>query len=134
MVALTDNMSDHNYNLIDPQGACGDSDDTEMEESSSKTSKINQSHTPVKNPNRKKMKGNNTEKTDVGAAILQAVRALTEKVDEQTDLLKRLDKRIEENTSATKQNKQDIILLTKKIEEKNATTSNKDNIEEDKQS
>ncbi|KAE8284680.1 hypothetical protein D5F01_LYC16112 [Larimichthys crocea] len=64
------------------------------------------------------MRGNiSTEKTYVGAAILHAVRALTEKVDEQTELLKRLDKRIEANASATKQNKQEIVLLTKKIEE-----------------
>ena len=114
---MTTNMTDHDYNLNALRKACEDSDieDIEVDESSSKKSKINPTHTPIKSPNPKKM----TEKdnSEIDAAILPAVQALTGKVDEQTELLKKLDKRIEANTTATRENKQEIILLKKKIDE-----------------
>ena len=90
-----------------------------MDESSSKESKINPTHTPIKSPNSKKMKGkdNSQDNGNISAAILHAVQALTGKVDEQTELLKRFDKRIEANTTATRENKQEMILLNKKTDE-----------------
>lgn len=110
-------MTDHDYNLTALRKACEDSDieDIEVDESSSKKSKINPTHTPIKSPKPKKMK--EKDNTEIGAAILHAVQALTGKVDEQTELLKKLDKRIEANTTATRENKQEIILLKKKIDE-----------------
>lgn len=84
-------MADHDYNLTVLHEACDDSDieDNEVDESSSKTSKINPTHTPIKSPNPKKMKGKDNRKDDgnIGAAILHAVQVLTGKVDEQTELL-----------------------------------------------
>lgn len=124
-------MSDHNYNLTALHEACEDSDieDIEVDESSSKESKINLTHTPIKSPDPKKKKGNDNSKDNenIGAAILHAVQALTEKVDEQTELLKRFDKRIEANTTATRENRQEMILLKKKIDElqkENSTLKN----------
>lgn len=112
-------MADYDYNLTALREACDDSDieDIEVDESSSKASKIDPTHTPIKSPNPKKMKGKDNRKDDgnIGATILHAVQVLTGKVDEQTELLKTFDKRIEANTTATRENKQEITLL-KEIE------------------
>lgn len=76
-------------------------------------------HTPIKSPDPKKLKKRGTSKDDgnISAAILQAVQALTEKVDEQRELLKQFNKHIEANVTATKENKQEISLLKKRIDE-----------------
>ncbi len=111
-------MSDHDYTLTALCEACGDSDieDIEVDENSPKESRINLTHTPIKIPKPKKLKGkdNRKEEENISAVILHAVQVLTGKVDEQTELLKSLDKRIEANAVATTENKKEIVLLQKK--------------------
>lgn len=60
---------------------------------------------------------------NIGATILHAVQALTGKVDEQTELFKRLDKRIEANTTATRENKQEMIRLKRTPKRKQHTSN-----------
>lgn len=82
-------MTDHEYNLTALCEACedGDIEDIEVDESSSKKSKINPTHMPIKSPNPKKMK--EKDNSEISAAILHAVQTLTGKVDEPTELLKK---------------------------------------------
>lgn len=70
-----------------------------------------------------KRKDNNMDNGNIGATILHAVQALTGKVDEQTELLKRLDKRIEANTMATRENKQEMIRLKRTPKRKQHTSN-----------
>ena len=56
------------------------------------------------------------EDGNTNAAILHAVQALTRKMDEQTELLKSFDRRIEANTTATKENREEICVLQKKVD------------------
>ncbi|GAA6074209.1 uncharacterized protein LOC114565684 [Tachysurus ichikawai] len=114
-------MSDHDYHRAALHEACDASDieeEMEAEQHSSKEGKLNKEHTPIKQPNPKKPR-HRRESEDVNAtsiAILQTVQVLTKKMDEQTALLKSLDRRIEANTTATKENREEICVLQKKIE------------------
>lgn len=112
-------MSDHKYNLAALHEACDDFDvevEIEAEQHSSKEDKINKEHTPIKQPNPKKQRHQSEiEDVNTSAAILHAVQALTRKMDEQTELLKSFDRRIEANTNATKENREEICALQKKI-------------------
>lgn len=81
MLVLFATMSDHNYNLEMLHEAC---DDIDIDEElgavglSAKEAKINKDHTPIKEPNPKKQKyRSGIEDENTGAAILQAVQALT---------------------------------------------------------
>ncbi|KAJ7992778.1 hypothetical protein DPEC_G00282230 [Dallia pectoralis] len=97
-------MSDHNYNLSDLHEACGDSDieeEMDAKQHSCKKDKINKDHTPVKQPYPKKLRRQReVEDTTTDSVILQAIQALTKKMDEQTELLKSFDRRIEANETA----------------------------------
>jgi len=65
------------------------------------------------------MRGREKSKEDlvIGDSILHAIQALTGKVNEQTELLKSFDKRIKANTTTTRENKQEMILLKEKIDQ-----------------
>lgn len=114
-------MTDHDYNLqILRDEVCDESDIEEMvRDSSPKSSKINLSHTPIKGPNPKKQRGDgkkNDEPSD-SVAILHAIQVLTSKVDGQTALLKNFEKKIEMNTAAINENKEDIAVLQKQVDD-----------------
>lgn len=117
---LCEIMSDHNYDMAALHEACDGSDIEEGVEAglhSSKEGKINKEHTPIKQPNSKKIRHRReSEDVNSGAAILQAVQVLTKKMDEQTELLKSFDRRIEANATAAKENREEICVLQKKIE------------------
>lgn len=91
---MVNNMADHDYSLTALCKTCEDSDikDIKMDKSSSKKNKINPTHTPIKIPNPKKIKGKDNRKNDknIGGAILHVIQVLTRKVDDQTELLKHL--------------------------------------------
>ncbi|KAJ7985654.1 hypothetical protein DPEC_G00354300 [Dallia pectoralis] len=111
-------MTDHDYNLASRHEASDDGD-IEVEEDTSKQHRINVSHTPIKSPlpKKKKTKSDEGEQDNTSAVILQAVQALSRKMDEQTELLKSFDRRIEANTLAVKDNKEGIAALQKKMED-----------------
>ncbi|KAI4897981.1 hypothetical protein NFI96_031507, partial [Prochilodus magdalenae] len=104
-------MDDHDYGLAALPGASGDGEsevaDIEIDEQMDKAEKINQAHTPIKSPHPKKYKKGNKNPQDdcIGEAILMAVNSLTEKMDTQTELLLKFERRIEENTAAIIENK-----------------------------
>ena len=69
----------------------------------SKEYKLNKQQTPIKEPNPKKQRGQSgIEDGNTNAAIVHAVQALTRKMDEQRELLKSFDRRVEANTKASK--------------------------------
>ncbi|MED6270348.1 hypothetical protein CHARACLAT_009303 [Characodon lateralis] len=98
-------MSDHYYNRLALQEG-GDEDIIEdielvgvMSDPSRKEQKVNWDHTPIKNKSKKKMKLQEPEcKEDT--AILRAIGELNTKMDNQTLILKSIEKRIEANTVA----------------------------------
>lgn len=108
------------YNHYDSvlREACGDSDieDIEMEQNP-KENRRNLSHTPIKSPNPKKLRraSDNEDDENASAAILHAIQVLTKKMDEQTELLKNFEKRIEANTTAITENKEEIAVLRNKV-------------------
>lgn len=111
-------MSDHNYNQSALRDACDEDVGEDMEsvedniESTSKEQKVNWEHTPIKNKGRKKMKLHESEgKEDAANAILRAIGELNIKMDNQTELLKNIEKRIEANTVAIEANKKVISEL-----------------------
>ncbi|KAJ7992779.1 hypothetical protein DPEC_G00282240 [Dallia pectoralis] len=110
-------MSDHNYNLSDLHEACGESDieeEMDAKQHSCKKDKINKDHTSVKQPDPKKLRHQReVEDTTTDSVILQA---LTKKIDEQTELLKSFDRRIEANETAIKDNREEICVLRGKME------------------
>ncbi|XP_033980800.1 uncharacterized protein si:ch211-196c10.15 [Trematomus bernacchii] len=112
-------MTDHDYNLKVLREACDDSDIEDMEADNSKGHKINRDHTPTKGPNPKKSKvhGETQMAEDSNSTILQAIQVLSGKMDEQTELLRKFEKRIEANTEAAKENKKDISALQKKFDD-----------------
>lgn len=114
-------MNDHNYILTTSPEVCANNDveDFEVDVNPSKISKINLSHTPIKSLSaKKKLRGNQNEEEEEAnsAAILKAVMALTTKMDAQAEMLKSFEKRIEANAIATKENRQEIAMLQKKID------------------
>lgn len=114
-------MNDHDYILTTSPEVCANNDveDFEVDVNPSKISKINLSHTPIKSLSaKKKLRGNQNEEEEEAnsAAILKAVMALTTKMDAQTEMLKSFEKRIEANAIATKENRQEIAMLQKKID------------------
>lgn len=113
-------MMDHDYDRTALREPCDDEDIVEMEEEASKVQKKNTSHTPIKSPNPKKIRKQSDRKDEEDStsfAILQAVQALSQKMDEQTELLKSFDKRIAANAAAVNENKEDIQELKKKVDE-----------------
>lgn len=75
-------------------------------------------HTPTKGPNPKKVKvaqARTLEDEDTAAAILQAVNVLTQKMDEQTVLLRKFEKHIDRNTAEIRKNKEGIAELQEKV-------------------
>lgn len=120
-------MSDHDYSLTALQEACDEDTIKEMEgdaagtvaegsTTTSKEQKVNWDHTPIKSKKAKKMKTFGTEQEeDSVAAILQALQGLNQKIDNQTALLKGIEKRIEANTLAIDVNKKDISELQSTI-------------------
>lgn len=112
-------MTDHQYcNLKGLREACddGDIEEIEIDEVTPKEQRINLTHTPIKSPNPKKPRQHKEKEEDnTRAAILHAVQALTRKMDEQTELLKSFDRRIEANATATRENKEEIVVLQKKV-------------------
>lgn len=110
-------MSEHGYDRAVLLEACdvGDIEEIEIDQSSTDR-KISRDHTPLKSPHPKKMKQSDIEES-TGAAILHAVQALTQKMEEQTELLKRFEKRIEANAAAAKENKEEIIKAKNEIHE-----------------
>lgn len=113
-------MSDHEYTLTALPEPRGDSDieDIEVDKNSPKESRVNPTHTPIKSPKPKKLKGRDDKKEEENiSAVLHAIQVLTGKVDEQTELLKSFDRRIEANTVAARENKKEIDQLQKKVEE-----------------
>ncbi|KAK5883614.1 hypothetical protein CesoFtcFv8_019919 [Champsocephalus esox] len=112
-------MTDHDYNLKVLREACDDSDIEDMEADNSKGHNINWDHTPTKGPNPKKSKvhGETQMAEDSSSTILQAIQVLSGKMDEQTELLKKFEKRIEANTEGAKENKKDISALQKKFDD-----------------
>lgn len=112
------NVTDHDYNLVVLSEACDDADIHDI--CVDKGQNINWGHTPPKAPNPKKAKSpgdghTQTTKDSTSDTILQAIQALSGKIDEQTELLRKFEKRIEANTEAAKENKKDISVLQKKI-------------------
>ncbi|KAF5897336.1 uncharacterized protein DAT39_012951, partial [Clarias magur] len=102
---------DHDYNLSVPREECDDDDieDLEVDNKTSKDDKINWAHTPTKSQNPKKVRvarDRSLEDEDTAAAILQAVNALTQKMDEQMALLRKFEKRINRNTMEIRKNKE----------------------------
>uniref|UniRef100_A0A3P9JJZ9 Reverse transcriptase domain-containing protein n=1 Tax=Oryzias latipes TaxID=8090 RepID=A0A3P9JJZ9_ORYLA len=93
----------------------------------SKEKLVNLAHTPVKAPHPKKQKkgsGQNLQDESMFERIMEAVAALTEKVDmqttkmdEQTALLKKFDERIDANSEAIKRNKEVLEHLEKRVAE-----------------
>ncbi|XP_078790757.1 uncharacterized protein LOC144986724 [Oryzias latipes] len=93
----------------------------------SKEKLVNLAHTPVKAPHPKKQKkgcGQNLQDESMFERIMEAVAALTEKVDmqttkmdEQTALLKKFDERIDANSEAIKRNKGVLEHLEKRVAE-----------------
>ncbi|KAL7380404.1 hypothetical protein ABVT39_017299 [Epinephelus coioides] len=57
----------------------------------------------------------NTEQLAICVRYVNEVQTLTRKMDEQTELLKSFDRRIEANTTATRENKEEIGMLKKKV-------------------
>lgn len=113
---------DHDYNVSVLREACDEEDiqDLEITDMTSKDSRINWAHTPTKSPNPKKARGVRAqplEEEDTAAAILQAVNVLTQKMDEQTALLRKFEKRIDMNTAEIRKNKESIVELQEKVGE-----------------
>lgn len=110
-------MGEHSYDRAVLLEACdiGDVEEIEIDQPS-KEQKVGRDHTPLNSPLPKKMKSSGIEES-TGEAILHAVQALTKKMEEQTELLKRFEKRIEANTAATKENKEEIIRAHNEIRE-----------------
>ncbi|XP_035995651.1 uncharacterized protein LOC118563811 [Fundulus heteroclitus] len=111
-------MSDHDYSRSALQEACDDDVIEEMElagaatDPSCKDQKVNREHTPIKNKTKKKMKLQETEcKEDTANAILRAIGELNTKMDNQTEILRSIEKRIEANTVAIDVNKKAITEL-----------------------
>ncbi|KAF5902499.1 Uncharacterized protein DAT39_007704 [Clarias magur] len=83
---------DHDYNLSMPREDCDNDDieDFEVDDKTSKDDKINWAHTPIKRQKKARVaQARSLEDEDTAAAILQAVNALTQKMDEQTALLRK---------------------------------------------
>ncbi|KAF5889057.1 uncharacterized protein DAT39_021242, partial [Clarias magur] len=102
---------DHDYNLSVPREECDDDaiEDLEVDDKTSKDDKINWGHTPTKSPNPKKVRvarARSLENEDTAAAILHAVNALTQKMDEQMALLRMFEKRIDRNIAEIWKNKE----------------------------
>lgn len=113
-------MDDHDYGLgaLPVAGDDGDSEvvDIDIDEQISKAEKINLAHTPIKSPHPKKQKKSNKDPHDcIGDTILLAVNSLTTKMDTQTELLLKFERRIEENTAAIIENKENIEGLQKTV-------------------
>ncbi|KAF5888126.1 cytoplasmic dynein 2 heavy chain 1-like protein [Clarias magur] len=111
---------DHDYNLSVPREECDDEDieDLEVDDKISKDVKINWAHTPTKSLNPKKARvarAQSLEDEDTAAAILHAVNALTQKMDEQTALLRKFEKCIHRNTTEIRKNKEGITELQEKV-------------------
>lgn len=117
-------MEDHEYSLA--ATSLGSDEDVieeiETEELFLKEKTINLDHTPIKSPNPKKKKKDKSADVTM-ESILKAVFELTgkmdrqtEKLDAQTDLLRKFETRIETNTAAIETNKQDIGELHKKVD------------------
>lgn len=111
---------DHEYNLSAKE-ASDEEDLVDLEDiqTSSKEEKINWVHTPTKSLNSKKKRGaeaQNMEEENTVAVILKAI-VLSQKMDEQTELLKKLDKRIDTNTAEMKKNQEGIAKLKVKMDE-----------------
>ncbi|KAL6465730.1 hypothetical protein MHYP_G00258630 [Metynnis hypsauchen] len=120
-------MDDHDYGLAALLGASdnGDSEVADIE-IDKQADKINQVHTPLKSSHPKKYKkGNKNLHSDgIGETILLVVNSLTKKMDTQTELLRKFEKRIEENTVAIIENKENTELLRKKVIERLQDTVN----------
>lgn len=106
-------ISVQNYNLLALQEACDESDLESMVVASSKST--NPTHTPIDSPLPKRLRS--VEEGETSMAILSALQLLTKKVDEQTELLKGFDKRIEVNKGTISENKAEISVLQKKVAE-----------------
>ena len=115
-------MEDHRYSLA--ATSLGSDEDVieeiETDEMFQKEKTINLDHTPIKGPNPKKKKKDKSA-DETMESILKALFELTgkmdrqtEKLDAQTDLLRKFETRIETNTAAIKTNKQVIEELQKK--------------------
>lgn len=114
-------MEDHDYDSATFLGA-GDEGSYEMADvepvdHTPKAGKINLDHTPIKNPlSKKQKKGCKSSREDcIGDTILEAVNALASKMDTQTELLKKFEKRITENSAAIVANKEHIVGLQEKV-------------------
>ncbi|KAJ8009724.1 hypothetical protein DPEC_G00094510 [Dallia pectoralis] len=110
-------MTDHTYSMDTLHVAGGDGDvEEEMDEMlhPAKRDRINKDHTPIKQQQLKKMKPSK-EPEDTYSKILQTMQVLSLKIDEQTELLKSYERRIEANSVACKVNREDIGALQEKI-------------------
>ncbi|KAJ8016004.1 hypothetical protein DPEC_G00002620 [Dallia pectoralis] len=97
-------MTDHTYSMDTLHVAGGDGDvEEEMDEMlhPAKRDRINKDHTPIKQQQLKKMKPSK-EPEDTYSKILQTMQVLSLKIDEQTELLKSFERRIEANSVACK--------------------------------
>uniref|UniRef100_A0A1A7ZJK9 Uncharacterized protein n=1 Tax=Nothobranchius furzeri TaxID=105023 RepID=A0A1A7ZJK9_NOTFU len=109
-------MMDHDYNLSALREACDEDvvEDIEASEPNLKDQKVNWDHIPVRNKKAKKMKVQElaeSREEDVPSEL----RALNQKIDEQTELSTSFDKRIEANKEAASINRKDISELQSKI-------------------
>ncbi|KAK7905148.1 hypothetical protein WMY93_017755 [Mugilogobius chulae] len=118
-------MDDHDYNLAAFKDACSeDGASIELDDLSSPEKSINLEHTPLKAPHpKKKKRERNYEETAI-ESVLKAVMEVkatldqqTQKMDAQTELLKKVETKIEANTEKIKENKANIDMLQLKESE-----------------
>ncbi|KAK7878312.1 hypothetical protein WMY93_027479 [Mugilogobius chulae] len=118
-------MDDHDYNLAAFKDACSeDGASIELDDLSSPEKSINLEHTPLKAPHpKKKKRERNYEETAI-ESVLKAVMEVkatldqqTQKMDAQTELLKKVETKIEANTEKIKENKANIDMLQLKVSE-----------------
>ncbi|KAI2643982.1 DNA replication factor Cdt1 [Labeo rohita] len=110
-------LTDHDYNLTALREACEEEEIEEMEE---ENRKMSHNHTPLPSPNPKKMKSKNQ---DVGKqrgeitneTSLDAIQTLIKRFDEQDDRLKAFESRMEANTQAVRENKEEISKVNEEM-------------------
>ncbi|ROL52203.1 hypothetical protein DPX16_6080 [Anabarilius grahami] len=110
-------QADHEYNMSALMEAC---DEEEIEAMMEETPKARHEHTPMPSPNPKKVRIQEKVKSKqadeiTNEVIFDAIQTLIKRFDEQDQRLKIIEKRMEENAHAVKENKEDIGRMKEEI-------------------
>ncbi|KAK7886978.1 hypothetical protein WMY93_026599 [Mugilogobius chulae] len=119
-------MEDHDYagERVDSEKVAPTDDNVEFDEMIPLEKSVNLDHTPIKAPNPKKKKREKPSDETAMESILKAVTEMkaaldrqSEKLDTQTEFLRKFETRVEANTVAIKENNDNIVLLQQKVNE-----------------